>query len=262
MMQSLADIKTRLEELGAVFETEDSGYIPTKPALKKAQILEYSVKDITPITRVIRQSVIRDRVYSRTTTLSRYGITGIFRRTCVKFINPRIYYWVSPVRVRNITCHLLSGRLTGEIVNRLNNWPESEDGKEGHYTTWRWRSCPTDESAYDWHVVDGSSSIFGDWSHLSIEDETSSKIVSVSQIVKEKVPHGNYVDVLSSFETTGLLNIIESLLRIFIRGSVKTRNGFDVAVKWNWKGQTQVANHHIDAKVVLPVQGNVNWKLD
>ena len=54
-----------------------------------------------------------------------------------------------------------------------------------------------------------------------------------------------------------------TLLQIFLRGNVKLRNGFDLTIKYEFpEGNTKTINRHVDVKVTLPVEGNVNVAWD
>ena len=81
-------------------------------------------------------------------------------------------------------------------------------------------------------------------------------------MLPQKVKPGKRVELSASFETSGLLDVIWTLLQIFLRGRVTTRDGYDVTVTYYWKGQQQSISRHIDARVVLPVEGDVRWSWD
>ena len=247
------DVRERLERMGAEFVSEDLAYLTPKPA-PPATVLEYSVKDTTPLWRKVKQQRIRSYTHRNILTVKEYGvIQGIFRKVCTLYHDPKIEFRLVPVKARNITLHVFSGRITGEIVNEFTN--ESEEGEEGYYKTWRWRACPTDEDYYSWHEVPGSADLDNNWLHEAIEEETGKLIARVTQ--KAAVRKGDRVEVSASFETSGLLDVIWTLLEIFWSGRVTTRDGYDVTIRYKWKGETQTVNRHVDARVILPVEGNV-----
>ena len=253
------EVKQRLEELGAVFETEASGYIPVKTPLRVPKILAYNVRETTGVIRKLKQDVIRNYVHRNIVTFNTVGIQGILRKVCTMYKDPEIRFRLVPIKVRNVTFHLFSGRITGEIVNKFEN--NSKEGQEGYYITWRWRTCPTDPDVYSWRNVPGSADLKPNWLHDAIE-ETTNRLISRVRQAAGKVVKNDYIEIKSSFETTGLLDVIWTLLQIFTSGRVTTRDGYDVTVTYEWKGQIQQRSYHVDARVVLPVEGNVNWAWD
>jgi len=254
------NVKRRLEEMGAVFETEASGYIPVKKRLPEPEILEYREIDTTPPFREFRQDVIRNYVHRNIVALERYGPRPMYllRKVCTKYHDPRILHRLSPVRIPEATFHLLSGKIDGKIENKFTN--NSEEGEKGEYITWRWRSCPTEDEEYSWEKVDGSADLTPDWTHEAIEEQTEKMIAKVEQ-APGMVAKDDSASVEASFETTGLLDVIMTLLDIFTTGSVTTRDGYDVTIEYEWKGETQTVNKHVDCRVRLPVDG-VNWSWD
>lgn len=259
-MTTLRDVKRKLEERGAVFKTETSGYIPVKQRLAEPRILKYRETDTTPPLMEFRQDVVRNYVHRNIVTFDRFGPRPmyLFRKVCTKYHDPQILYKLSPVRIPTVTLHMLSGKLTGEIKSKFNN--NSKEGEEGRYVTWRWRACSSEEDAYSWEKVAGSADIMPDWLHEAVETTTEKVIAKVEQAL-EKVTKDDRVSVEASFETTGLLDIIWDLLDIFTTGTVTMNDGYDVTLKYKWKGETQTVNKHVDCTVALPVD-NVDWNLD
>jgi len=253
-----SEVRAKLEELGAEFVSEDLAYIPVK-ATYSTEILEYQEIDTTPYVTKLKQNIVRNLTYRNVKTFEYYGIQGILRKVCIKYRDPIINFKVFPLRVRNVVLHMFSGRLTGEIVNRFENY--SKEGQEGYYKTWRWKSCPTSEDSYSWYVVEGSADLKSDWYHRVIEEETNRLIATVRQIT-DIVKKNGYVEITASFETTGLIDVIWSLLMIFISGRVSTRDGYDITISYKWKGETQTVKRHIDGRVVLPVEGSVGVAWD
>jgi len=260
MKPEINEIRRRLKDLGATFETERSGYIPVRRRAT-AKILEYRTYDTTPILRRVRQDVIRNFVYKNIVSVKRFGIIrALLMKECIMYKDPDIRFRITPLYITNVTFHLLSGRITGEIASRFEN--NSVEGEEGHYEVWRWRACPTDPDLYEWKKIPESAMLRPEYRHICIEENTNATIADIRKSISEYVSKGSYIDVKATFETTGLGDFIWSLLQYFIRGSLTTRDGYDVTVYYRWKGQIQSISRHIDARVVLPVVGSVHWSLD
>jgi len=255
-------IRQKLRELGATNPEGTSGIIPVSPPkILEPQILEYKVRDTTPIGIKVRRTVVDPRMRKMAIMLETkfYRTQGLLRKLCTMYKDPTIDFELVPVKVRNITFHAFSLKLTGDVVLRFTN--KSKEGEEGTLYTWRWRSCPTDPDAYNWKVVEGSADLTPSWNHDFVEDSTGA-LLSRLNMKLSKVSKGHYVEPTGYWETKGLGDLVWSILSILITGKVATRNGFDVTINYYWLGKTQTINRHIDAKVVLPVEGNIGWSWD
>jgi len=223
------------------------------------EVLEYKVFDTTPLPRRIRQNIIRNYVHRNVETFTIYGAAGLFKKVCVMYRDPKIDFDIIPVKTNNVVFHMLSFKITGNIVNSFTN--RSVEGEEGRYTTRRWKACPTDPNAYTWEKVPGSADLTPSWIHKFTEDQTSTYLSKVSQSTGKVSAGSKSPDVSGSWSTGNIGDVILTLLSIFLKGRVTLRNGYDVTVKYVWKGQTQTVNRHVDARVVLPVEGGlgVSW---
>ena len=260
-MSGKEELIKRLRDLGAVFETEDSGYVVVKRTITAPRVIEYREYDTTGFVKKFKQDVIRNLVYRNIVSVKRFGIIrSLLMKECIMYKDPNIRFRITPMYITNVTFHFLSGRITGEIVNKFEN--NSVEGEEGHYEVWRWQSCPTDPNLYEWEKVPESASLRPEYNHKCIEENTGATIINIFQKVSEYVGKNDYINVTTTFETSGLGDFIWSLFQYFIKGSLTTRDGYDVMVYYYWKGQIQSINRHISARVILPVVGTVNWKFD
>jgi len=254
--------REKLKELGATNPEGTSGIIPVNPpATYEPEVLEYRAVDTTPLRVKMRMKYI-DPLIRRAMIAAEKGLIRtqwILRKTCTMYKDPVINFELIPIKVKNITCHVFSLKLSGDVVLRFTN--KSKEGEEGTTVTWRWRACPTDPDAYSWHVVEGSADLAPSWSHSFVEDSTSTVLGRISKAL-DKVYRGSSVEVTGYWETGSLGDLLWNIVSILISGKITTRNGFDVTLKYYWLGKTQTISRHIDAKVVLPVEGNIRWSWD
>jgi len=254
------EIREKLRALGATNVEGTEGIIPVSPpTVTKPEIIEYREFDTTPIARRFRLAASR---FTRKIRIARemklVRTQGILRKLCVMYRDPRIAFDIIPVKVRNIKFHAFSLKIDGEVVCSLRN--NSEEGEEGRTVVWRWRSCPTDPNAYDWIKVAGSADITPSWMHDFIEDQTGALLGRLDKSLGT-VQKNKKVEV-TGYWSAGLGQLVWTILQIFRTGTVTTRNGFDVTIKYTWLDETQTINRHIDEKVVLPVEGNISWVWD
>jgi hypothetical protein len=249
-----------LKENYATEEREGVLYVYPEVTYFSPEVVEYKVADTTPIVRRIRQDVVRNYVYRNVKSVSLYGAMGLFRKVCVMYKDPNIVFDLIPVKTKNVVFHMLSFKITGDIVNSFTN--KSTEGEEGTYVTRRWKACPTDPSVYTWKPVPGSADLTPNWAHSFTEDQTSTYLSKVSQSTGKVQAGAKSPDVSASWSTGGIGDVILTLLNIFLKGRVTLRNGYDVTVKYTWKGQTQTVNRHVDAKVIVPVEGSVGVSWD
>jgi hypothetical protein len=240
------------EEVGGILYVTPSGTC-------EPQVVEYRVSDTTPYPIKFKQNVARNYVHRNIRSVQVYGAQALLRKVCTMYKDPVIDFDLKPVKTRNVTFHLISWKMTGDIVSNMYN--KSVEGQEGDTVTWRWRACPTDPNAYSWENVAGSADLTPNWSHNFTEDSTVTYLSRVSQSLS-KISPGSSVDASASWSTGGLGSVIFTLLQIFLTGTVTLRNGYDVTVNYTWKSQTQSVSRHIDTKVILPVEGNVGVAWD
>ena len=220
---------------------------------KGGKILSYDASEVSTIITRLNKVLLngREKTLSTFERIQRHGfIVGFLKKTCTKYIDPNIQFKIYPTRFKKVTFHILSFKLEGTIEVKLDN--NSTEGKEGKAEVWRWENCPTDNSAYTWTVVKGSADIASSWSHDFFESESGAKIGSESSQTS-KVVKGESVSVSASWSTTEPADVFNNLLSVFIGGVVKTSNGFDVTISYEWKGATQTKVYHVNTVVLLPV---------
>ena len=247
-----------LKDYGASSMGVGKAHIPVLSSISEPEILDYQVVDTTPRLRKFRQDVIRSRVVRTTSTLGEYGTQAFFRKKCTAWLNPKINFQIIPLRIESLTLVILRGDLKGEITNEIKN--DGEDGEKGTSSRWRWQSCPQDRGGYDWDKIAGSANFAPRWRHQALEVETNRLISNVSQNLNT-VRKDQRLSIAGRFETTGLKDVIMSLLSILRRGSMVIKNGYDLTIKHSWKGQEQTINRRVDSRIRLPVEGgiNVDW---
>jgi hypothetical protein len=244
------------EEVGGVL------YVRPERAYPTPEVLEVKARDTTGVLRYIRQRVLRSYVHRNIETLRHfYGVEALLRKVCTMYKDPTIDFDLTPVKTKNVVFHMLSWRIGGDIVNVLTN--KSQEGEEGKYKTLRWKACPTDPTAYEWEKVKGSADILPDWLHDFTEDQTGTFLARVKQAAGRVAPGEKTPEVSTSWEKAGIgSGAFMTLLGIFLTGRVTLRNGYDVTIKYWWKDQPQTVTRHIDAKVVVPVEGSVGIAWD
>jgi hypothetical protein len=265
-LPSLPTSREKLERyLKANYVTEERNgilYVWPEKTYVMPEVLEYKIRDTTPILRHVRQKYLRNIIHRNLETMRYfYGIEGLLRKVCVMYKDPVIDFDIVPLKTKNVVFHMLSWRITGDIVNQLTN--KSKEGEQGTYKTRRWKSCPTDPSVYQWETVKGSADILPDWLHSFAEDQTGTFLARVKQAASRVAPGMKTPEVSASWQKSGVgSGAFMTLLGIFLTGKVTLRNGYDVTIKYYWKGQEQTVNRHVDSVVVLPVEGSVGIAWD
>ena len=258
--------RRRLREFGATNVEGTEGIIPVAPGPTEPEILEYAVRDTTPLRVKIRRLrvdpwVRRAELVWATKFYRTQGLLGLLKKLCTSYKNPKISFEVRPRKVRNVVFHVFSLKFDGDVVCEFVN--RSEEGEEGSCAVWIWQHCPPEGSPEytDWKKVAGSADLVPSWAHNFVEDKTSALLGKIDKALG-KVYKGRSVEVTGAWKTKGLWDLAWTILSILVRGSVITRNGFDVTVKYTWLGKTQTISRHIDAKVELPIEGNIRWSWD
>jgi hypothetical protein len=248
------DVETRqkLKDLGFEIVEPARAVTSVTPPTPEPVVVDYTEKiiDIRTVSVRLIEFVRSNWVWA----------TGLFRVVCKKYIDPQIAYEVVPVKARNVIFHVWGLYFEGDLVTRLTN--KSEEGKEGtcvvrrlHYTL---RGCPAEEDKYSWKNVAGSADLFNNVAdHTLSHVETNAHLARVRE-TWDKVAKGQAVDVTARFKTGGLgSGVFWNIIQYVLTGTINLRNGFDVTVHYNWRGETKKDRRHINVTASVPVEGSV-----
>ena len=248
------EIREKIKELGAVEIDRNTGYFPVKSTLVKPRILEYNEYEIPTILSTAQNffAITKRKAVLGAKYVFAEGIfTRIFKKTCTKYHDPKISFKIYPTAVKKAVVHLLSFKITGEVETKFEN--HSEEGEEGKTSVWRWQSCPTKDSEYEWEKVKGSANLNPAWSHRFVEDSTGVVLGDISDST-DVVKLNSSATSVAKWNTGDIFEYFWSLLQLLLTGTITTRNGFDVTVTYKWLGSNVSKTKHVDAKVVLPVK--------
>jgi hypothetical protein len=251
-----AETKQRLRDLGFEIVEPARAVISVTPPTPEPAVLDYTEKIIG-----VRTVFIRPLEFVRSNW---FWATGLFRVTCKKYVDPKIAYEVIPVKAKNVVFHVLGFYFEGDLVTRLTN--KSEEGKEGtcvvrrlYYTL---HGCPVEEGKYSWKDVAGSADLFNNVAdHAFSHVETNTHLAKVRE-TWDKVAKGQAVDVTAHFKTGGIgSGAFWNIIQYITTGTINLRNGFDVTVHYNWRGETKEEKRRVDVRATVPVEGpiSVTW---
>jgi hypothetical protein len=246
------ETRRRLEQLGFTF---------TGPGEAVAQPATTVTVPVVEEVTVATEQTSTTWVYPLWFVLERLVLPqGVFRVTCKKYIDPKILFDILPVRARNLTFRLSCLCIEGDLDVELRN--TGEDGKEGRKTIRRRQymlyGCPEDPNEYNWRVVKGSATLKDNSAtHDFWENQTGAYLSRLNHRPPE-VAVGQSVRVTGRFRTQGLGELFWTLLQIFRTGTVTLRNGFDVTVHYDWRGERRQVKRTINVRVTVPVEGSIS----
>jgi hypothetical protein len=246
------ETRRRLEELG---------FTITGPAEAVAQPQTTITEPIVEEANVVSEQTGTTWVYPFWFIAERILFPqGIFRVTCKKYIDPKILFDILPVRARNVTFRMSCLCIEGDLAIELRN--TGEDGKEGRKTISRLqymlKGCPDDPNEYRWRTVEGSATLKNNSAtHDFWENQTGVYLSRLSHRPPD-VKVGQSVQVTGRFRTRGLGDLFWTLLQIFTTGTVTLRNGFDVTVHYDWRGERREVKRTINVRVTVPVEGSIS----
>lgn len=237
------DIASRIEWID-----KDHGIIRVRSEMREVEILEYRVRDTTPLLMDVA-NLVRKKVNEKLT------YAKLFRRLCKKEVAPKINFTLSPLYFEEVKFHWGGLWFEGDIATRLDN--KSEEGKIGITYVRRFRSCPEDLNAYKWQTVSGSADLTSSWLNKFWEDSQNIFISQLRQKANVKV--GEFVEVKGHWKTDPLsVETFRTLLSIFTTGTIVTKHGFDVEYTYNFNGEHKEMRH-VDLRVRLPIRGDIEW---
>jgi len=186
------------------------------------------------------------------------GIIGmLFRVKCVKYKIGKLLYQLYPTKLKNLTFNFSSLSLSGDVVVEYVN--KSEPHKEGYTYIRRLQyflhGCPQDDSSYIWENVDF---VFDSKFKQTFEVFDEKVFEYTSDWIDDIRPYSP-INIVGSWTESLSFNMLKNLLDYFMNGRIKTYNGFDVNIKFNFPpGEEKDVKQHIDVEVELPVEGNIN----
>jgi len=244
LLKLLGITESQLQRAGSIA-------IPTKFPPAKAQTLSEKSYDVTPAWMNIRPKILSQGIQRASVSID-LGLRAFFEKPCIKFIDPKIDYSISPVHVTDVKYYFLYGYLDGYIVNKINN--RGTEGRRGTKTIFRWEDCPTSNEDYDWEIIKGSADLVSQWAHEFKEKTTGKLLGNVTQNADPVI--GQTISKSSYWKTGDLLDLIIQIFNILLTGTVTTSNGYDITVSYDWNG-TQTRTKHIDKSVRLPIKGDL-----
>jgi len=282
------EIKEKIEWID-----KDHGIVRVKPKIKEAEILEYSVREVSPPVRVkvstplaiggagaigLGYKALQER--RRLLGIGLVCAGGLLLlasaggeepekpeqepseepqyKICKKYRKPKILFRLAPAWFENVKFHWGGLWFEGEIVNKFDN--QSQEGEEGTVKVPKDEPCPENEAVYEWRPLKGTADLLGSWLHKFWEDENNIFIAQLTQKLKEKVKPFKIVELKGYWKTEAFsLETFQTLFSIFTSGTIVTRNGFDVKLVYEFRGQLYEQTYHVDTRVRLPVKGDVEW---
>lgn len=172
-----------------------------------------------------------------------------------KFAEPVIDFVINAIAVDNVDVYLLRGRITGEIVTSFFN--RSEEGE-----TWL-ENVKTGEQR-DRHKVEGSADLQGPFSESILLKEIEEKLAEIRNTIRTAaggaVPPDAKVEIRSTFEKTGYIDMIKNILSILLKGTIYVDDKIHVQVTYPWLGEMRTVERDIKVTAYLPVR-NVRWHM-
>jgi hypothetical protein len=247
-----------LAGVGATNLKGESGTVPiSTPTSYTARVLEETETEVAqPLISEMRPRIL-SQALDRVAIAKGLGLRAFLEKPCVKYKEPNISYTVSPIKVTNLKWHVYSFYFEGDIVNKISN--RSTEGQKGSTTVWRWEDCPALDDSYAWEWIKGSADLVSSWRHKIVEDSTSAIFGNISQ--SANVLKGKSISVKGHWRSGDLYDFIIQVLNILATGGITTRNGYDITVRYEWKG-TQTKTKHVDKRVWLPIEGGLVWIWD
>jgi hypothetical protein len=187
------------------------------------------------------------------------GITQFLGLECSatseEYIDPKIEFRNNPTAVTSATAYLnpVNARIEGDVEVTGDNF--SEPGEVKTTTTYKCK----DDVETSTEVVDGSavlsmesSQTFGVESIDETIDTVQSSIADVTPDTSESVNVG--------FRKEGFLELIESVIDVWVTGSMLANVTGEVDIQYEWNGSTKNRTFNIDSEVRIPIQDlNYSW---
>lgn len=167
-----------------------------------------------------------------------------------KYKDPEIDFDIFAYKVKDVNVYLLKGEIHGKIVTRFFN-----KSKEGE--TWE-ENVKTGEKR-NHEKVEGSADLEGDFKEeilMKKIDEVLAKVSNAISKIKPKVK----IKIESSFRKKGYINMIKTILKYLLTGTIYVDDDIEVTVYWTWLGKRHKLTRKVHVSSDLPVE-NVNWHL-
>jgi len=238
------------EIFGVEWIDKDHGVYRVKSPIDRPEILDHRVYETTAPVRGLINDLKR-------TIAVRAKFFRLLYKPCYQEQEPKILFRLSPLHFENVKFHWAGLWFEGDITTRFENY--SEEGKQGVAYVRRRQPCPEDPKSYEWETIEDSASLLGNWLNQFWEDTNNLFISQLTQSLDKRLTPGNHVDVKGYWKTNPLsLDTFMTMWSIFTTGTIVTRHGFDVTVRYNFNGE-QTKTFHVDLRVRLPVKGDINW---
>lgn len=165
-----------------------------------------------------------------------------------QYTNPAIQFSANAVKIDDLHIYLLSGRVEGRVVTRFRN--QSEPGE-----VW-FENRETGETT-DRQVVEESAMLNGRFNESIFLKNVDVALAEIRNLVSSLRPDA-VIEVDTGFVKTGVLDLIGTILDLFLNGQVYVDDDIDVTVSYDWMGERHTIEKRFRYKAYLSV-GNVHW---
>lgn len=167
-----------------------------------------------------------------------------------KIIPPGIFLKALPIKLTDVNVYLLKGKISGKIVSKADNSSTEGYTYEENAETGEKRNVNYDEK---------SDELTGGIRKTLNSTNIGKKIVDTMGNMP-RVYGGSSTEVSGTFETGGLLDFIQELLRYLITGKIDINGTLTGKINWEFLGKPYSKSTAWDVQGKLPVS-NVRWGL-
>lgn len=169
--------------------------------------------------------------------------------TSKQYKDPEIELRNNPTSIRSATAYLnpVNARIEGEVEISGENF--SQPGEVRTKTTYKCK----DDVETETEVVDESAIVSMNATHDVGIDAISEGLDTVQSTIDSVSPEQSKSATVS-FRKEGVLEVIESIIDIWVSGSMVANVVGEVDVQYEWKGSTKNRTFDIEADVRIPIQ--------
>lgn len=167
-----------------------------------------------------------------------------------KFIDPKIDFFAYAFEIKEVDFYLLTGRMTGTITTKVENYSICGAKEEVNAKTGEIRNH---------EIVTSSGNISGlITDKVTILEDIKEYIGQLVSSITNLAPKvGVFVD--GDFEKTGHIDLINQILHYFLKGNIHVEDVVRMKISYEWFGKRS-AHKEFKIDSNLPVR-DVNWHL-
>ena len=244
----LAEAKAVLKEYGISAKEGDSGEFEVTPGVYKQVSIEVTKEEETAYPLPTRPLyILQENPIPILPCI--FGIEP----WCwvIKYKDPIIDFDIHAVEVRDLDVYILRGLITGKIYTKFENKSVEGEIYEENVRTGEKRNERT---------VYGSADLDGDFDETIYLREIKEELAKiVKRYIRRTEPYASF-SVKSNFEKRGYIEMIKSILRLLLTGSIYVDDIIKVTVEWLWRGERKSITRDIKIQAYLPVR-DVRWHL-